>query len=467
MTVTERATAYAAPYEQRSVSCRYAVLAGLLGLLASAPTLAQVDSTPPVGETQSAESESDPVAEQTDDLDTEEPSDVSEYTDGPKAILDENAVFKLVAPRRPIRDALLTPRFMETLNEAWQHLNDELEMRARLRLGLAYTFLAQWTPDSDAGKQGIGGDLDFTGVWNALGSHDEGNAGYLGFATEWRHGLGSRPPSALASQFDAFSLTTQAFNEQEFALVQLWWAQEFFDDTLEVTAGQISPRSFYNTNLLRNQNVAFLNQAFSGNRAVGLPPRGLGVNVAYRPVETWYLTGGVHDANGSATAGSFDALGEGQFASIGELGWTPTLSELGRGNYRLTLWYSDASREHGTGVGKGFALSFDQAFGAELVAFMRYAWADGDARGADQALAGGIAFTRPFGRENDLVGLGLGWSEPSAAAMNEEVVAEVFYRLQLTQSQQLSVGWQAYITPAFNPDEDIVNVFSVRWRIQY
>ena len=449
------------------MSGRRTAIAIILGLLAGAPTRAQTDPAPVTAETAPAENEPDPVADQGDDLDAERPAGIDEYTDGPKEVLDENAVFKQVAPRRPIRDALLTPRFVDTLDGGWQRLNDELDMRARLRLGFAYTLLAQWAPDSDAGKQGIGGDLDFTGVWNALGAHDEGNAGYLGFATEWRHGIGPRPPSALASQFDAFSRTTQAFNEQDFALVQLWWEQNLFGNSLNITAGKISPRSFYNTNRLRNQNTTFLNQVFSGNRAVGLPPRGLGVNVAYRPVETWYLTGGVNDANGSATAGNFGTLDEGQFAYIGEFGWTPTFSALGRGNYRLTLWYSDASRERGTGIGKGFALSFDQDLGAELIAFMRYAWADGDSTGADQTLSGGVAFTRPFGRDNDLVGLGLGWSEPSAPALNEEVVAEVFYRLQLTQTQQLSVGWQVYFTPAFNPDDDIANVLSIRWRIQF
>ncbi|NIO12438.1 MAG: hypothetical protein GTO05_00500, partial [Gemmatimonadales bacterium] len=59
-----------------------------------------------------------------------------------------------------------------------------------LRVGLAYTLLAQWAPDSNAGKQGIGGDLDLIGVWNALDAKDQGHSGYLGFAVEYRHKLG-------------------------------------------------------------------------------------------------------------------------------------------------------------------------------------------------------------------------------------------------------------------------------------
>ena len=392
--------------------------------------------------------------------------EVDKYTDGPKEILDDDAVFKQVSPRRPIRDALLNPRFVQTLDEGWQRLNDELDARARLRFGLAYTLLAQWAPESNAGRQGISGDLDFTGVWHAVGSHEEGNAGYLGFATEFRHKIGPRPASALGSEIDAFSRTTQAFNTQDFALVQLWWVQELFDDTVEITAGKISSRSFYNTNRLRNQNNAFMNQVFTGNRAVGLAPRGIGINVAYRPDKAWYFTGGIHDANGSGTAGNFGTLDEGQFAYVAEFGWTPDIPSLGRGNYRFTPWYSDASSKRGTGVGKGIALSFDQSVGEELVAFMRYAWADGDARGADQTLSGGIAHTRPFGRYGDLVGFGLGWSDPSVPSLNEEFVTEVFYRLQVTRTQQLSVGWQAYFTPAFDPGDDITNVFSIRWRIQ-
>ncbi len=392
----------------------------------------------------------------------------AEYSidDGPKEVLDEDSVFKQVAPQRRIRDFLLEARLLDTIDMGWRHLNDELDRRYRLRFGFAYTALAQGAPRSDAGKQGIGGDLDFTGVWHLLGSHEEGNAGYLGFATEWRHKLGPRPPSALAGEFEAFSLTTQAFNVQDFSLVQLWWSQELFDDTLEITAGKVSPRSFYNTNRLRNQNVAFLNQVFSGNRAVGLPGRGLGVNIVYRPAATWYLTGGIHDANGTATVGNFGSLSDGQFAYIAEFGWTPTFEELGRGNYRLTLWHSDPSRERGTDEGTGFALSLDQDIGDDLIGFLRYAYADGDARGARQTLSGGIAISNLFDRKDDLVGIGIGWSEPSEETLNEEFVAEVFYRLQLTGSQQLTFGWQSYITPAFDPSDDIIGVFSLRWRIQ-
>ncbi|MHC5004491.1 MAG: carbohydrate porin [Planctomycetota bacterium] len=459
-----------------NVSVPVIVAAIVIALVGAAPAGGQSDEGPAPAEATPDEAapgqEQVPVEEQQpagDQADDEEPlpPEIEKYTAGTKEVLDEDAVFKQFERKRRIRDVLLRPFVFDAIDESWQRFNDELDDRTGLRLSFAYTLLGQWTPDSDRGQQGIAGDLDLTGVWNVLRAEEAGGSGYLGFATEWRHELGPRPASALASQFDAFSRTTQAFNEQDFALVQIWWAQDLLDETLTVTAGKVSPRSFYNTNRLRNQNTTFLNQVFAGNRAMGFPARGIGVNAAYRPADTWYVTGGVHDANGSATAGNFGSVDEGQFAYVGEYGWTPTFAGLGRGNYRFTLWYSDASQERNTGVGKGFALSFDQDLGPGLIAFMRYAWADGDARGAEQTLSGGVGLVDPFGREDDMLGLGLGWSEPDRPTENEEIVAEAFYRLQLSRVQQVSLGWQAYITPAFDPDDDVVNVFSVRWRVQF
>ena len=147
------------------MSRRRAALAIILGLLGSAPAGGQTDATGELAETQPAENESEPVADQTDDVDGTRP-DVSKYTDGPKEVLDEDAVFKQVAWRRQIRDVLLRPRLLDTIDEGWQRLNDEIDMRARLRFGFAYTLLAQWAPDSTAGKPSPCG---FAGYSNGAG----------------------------------------------------------------------------------------------------------------------------------------------------------------------------------------------------------------------------------------------------------------------------------------------------------
>ena len=408
-----------------------------------------------------AQSGSDAVSDDADPAKTEYASD--EYGEGPRDVLDEDSVFRQIWRRRPPLKSLFGSGASDALESGWRDVNDEIESHTGLRFGLAYTTLAQWAPNSPEGDQGIAGDLDFTGIWRLLDAED---AGYLGFATEWRHDIGPRQPAELSGEFDAFSRTTQAFNEQDFAIVELWWSQEFLGDRLEITAGKINPRTFYNTNRLRNQNTTFLNQVFTGNRAIGFPGRGGGANATWRSEETWYLSGGVHDANAVTASANLGTLDEGEFAYVMEFGWTPTFEELGRGSYRLTLWHTDSSRARGTDDGTGFALSCDQELGESLIGFVRYAYADGDALGAKQTLSGGLGINGLFDRDADLLGLGVGWSDPSADTFNEEVVAEAFYRLQVTSSTQLSLGWQGYFTPAFDPDDDVVNVFSLRWRIQ-
>ncbi|MHC5022778.1 MAG: carbohydrate porin [Planctomycetota bacterium] len=396
------------------------------------------------------------------------PQDILEYdADSPKETLDEDSVFKKLSDRLIRRDVLFRRLPDEAIDRGWQELNRTLEEGVGLRLGFAYTALYQKSTNSEGGSEGFGGDLDLFGIWKLPGSEEDGNAGYLGFAAETRYAIGSRPPSGLGREFGAFSRTTQSFNEQDFSLVEFWWNQEFFDDALEVTVGKLSPRSFYNTNRLRNQNNTFMNQVFTGNRAIGFPGRGPGLNITWRPDESGYLTAGIHDANGQAELEDFSTLDDGEFVYIAEYGWTPMLENLGRGNYRFTLWYSDPSEFRGTDEGWGVALSLDQDLDESLIGFVRYAYADGDARGARQTLSGGVGVVDPFGRENDLIGLGLGWSDPKASGRRDEYVAEIFYRLQVTAFQQLTVGWQTYVDPAIKVEDDVVGVLGLRWRIQF
>jgi hypothetical protein len=113
-----------------------------------------------------------------------------QYVEGPKEVLDEDSVFKQVLPTAEDQDALLGRGPEGPLERHWLEMNRKLKATAGLRFGLAYTTVAQWAPDSPNGTQGIGGDLDFTGVWRVFGSEEE------------RNGLGSRVLCILAHDTD-------------------------------------------------------------------------------------------------------------------------------------------------------------------------------------------------------------------------------------------------------------------------
>ena len=176
------------------------------------------------------------------------------------------------------------------------------------------------------------------------------------------------------------------------------------------------------------------------------------ISIVVDPLTSLCLAGGVPGILGP-TAGSLDAQGR----AVVRVNANP----LGSTVQGLRAWLAAVVLDPQAPDGISHVL------GPELITFLRYAWADGNAVRADQSLSGGLAFTRPFGQEDDLAGIGLGWSEPTRPSRNEEFVAEAFYRLQLTRKQQLSVGWQAYFTPAFDPEDDVQHVLSLRWRVQF
>ena len=43
--------------------------------------------------------------------------------------------------------------------------------------------------------------------------------------------------------------------------------------------------------------------------------------------------------------------------------------------------------------------------------------------------------------------------------------AEVFYRLQVSPDNQLTIGYQVIVDPTFDEDTHVVGVFEMRWRV--
>ncbi len=82
-------------------------------------------------------------------------------------------------------------------------------------------------------------------------------------------------------------------------------------------------------------------------------------------------------------------------------------------------------------------------------------------------LSGGVAIKDPFGTTDDLLGVGAAWGEPQDRALRDQYVTEVFYRIQFTPNIQLTPGFQVIINPSENPDDDLIGVFEVRFRLAF
>jgi len=156
------------------------------------------------------------------------------------------------------------------------------------------------------------------------------------------------------------------------------------------------------------------------------------------------------DITATALAGEtfplFRNQGKGSFA---DAGYTSRLGVLSR-------LYS------GWGIGLSITQFVSQTAG---IAF-RYGWQDADDVAVEQvASVQYLSYAGSF-RPKDVWGVGVGWGRPSSD-LDDEYVAEAFYRIQLTRNMQVTPDVQIIANPSNAPDDDILAVFGVRLRTAF
>jgi hypothetical protein len=67
--------------------------------------------------------------------------------------------------------------------------------------------------------------------------------------------------------------------------------------------------------------------------------------------------------------------------------------------------------------------------------------------------------------QSDVAGLAGSWGQPSDDDLDDQFALELFYRMQVSPDNQLTVGYQVIVNPVFEPGDDVVGVFELRWRI--
>ena len=176
---------------------------------------------------------------------------------------------------------------------------------------------------------------------------------------------------------------------------------------------------------------------------------------------------GIHDTNGRKTNSGFNDLDKDDLFGAIEIGLTPHFEELGRGRYRFALWSNGGGDSSDGESGTGFATSFEQDLGNNLVPFLRYGYQDRELRNTKNVISGGVGVLRPFGNEDDVLGVGLSWGDPEDGDLQDQYVGEVFYRLQATRNIQVTPGFQVIVNPSFNAEADVIGVFELRVRVVF
>lgn len=82
-----------------------------------------------------------------------------------------------------------------------------------------------------------------------------------------------------------------------------------------------------------------------------------------------------------------------------------------------------------------------------------------------QLLTAGVGLKGAFGRNDGIFGAALAWGQPEDRSLCNQYVAELFYRIQLTQYIQLTPDFQLIAEPSRNRDNDTIGVLGLRMRI--
>jgi len=335
-----------------------------------------------------------------------------------------------------------------------------------LNIGFAYTAVYQAASGGPGQRHAAGGDVDLFGNWRLIGQPDGLNNGYLYFAAENRHELFTEiPPAALDTEIGSLWGTTNGFGEQALTMKELFW-QQHIGDRLILRLGKLDPENYYNSNYWQSDSKYYMNQAFSSFPVRAFPGNGLGLNLTAKLSDQWYISTGFQDAQGRKTTGGFDTFfGDFNLFSALEVGYTPTIEGVGRGTYRFTAWYRDGGDSDGKPHDAGFDVSFDQRVGDHLIPFFRAGTGEGNLNGIDHMVSTGVGWEGKLITESDVLGIGAAWGRPSNHDLDDQFAAEMFYRLQVSPDNQLTVGYQAIVHPSNAPDDDLVGVFELRWRI--
>lgn len=220
---------------------------------------------------------------------------------------------------------------------------------------------------------------------------------------------------------------------------QLSWESLFFDGALDITIGQLFLPALVDENdTLGNDRLSFMAEPLSNNPAHILPEgdAGLGIGVWVTPSDRFHFGGVVSQANANGEYPDFGAF-DGDWLTVAELGWTPDIPAMGRGHYRLTYTHIDLP---GTGPSSSESWSFsaEQAIGEGKTLALRAGTNDGNRNDIRRLVSGGLVFDDVFGYETDAIGIGAFWVEPDDNNRRNEYGAELFWRLQLTNSMQFT-----------------------------
>ena len=351
-----------------------------------------------------------------------------------------------------------------------------------IQFNLNYTTTTLWS-----GEQAANGD-DFaaggwaTGIlsWKALET-DSGAVGRLNVNVQSRHKFTDIAPMFLGFQTGTNSLTATGYKEFSPRFAELNWSQSLLDNRVHLTIGKVDMPNYFTFHGLLVPFTDFLSYGFSVNSTVNWPDQGAGLVGSVRPTENLYIMAGVSDSQGDRfDRGDILCCGDnffdGRVFTAVEVGFVPSFAERLLKKISLTYWHNDEYAINGDPAsispeGEGWAFTAHWYFNDRIMPFIKYGKNDGEQGGqgfntiSEEAFTVGTGF-KLFG--HDVLGVGLDWSKPAFdPGLPTQTIAEIYYRMMLTEHLAISPDFQYVWNPALNQDLASTYYFQLRIRLTF
>ena len=359
----------------------------------------------------------------------------------------------------------LTPQIMDVY----------VEFNRRLwnKYGITYLFAPtiMMQRGSQGGSQNFTANEQYNGifVWRLLKETRIGT-GYFVFSNLHLRQL-TRTSGANFSQslgINYFSSDSPANSE---VIKGLLWRQELPGDFLTLFMGhdEISGINL-GCRYACDDTQSFLSTPLASSPTSTLPGQGAMVGADFKLTKSMIVETGVADASGDGNINFGRVFDDGRLAYATALKFENPFKSTGDGIYKFTYYSVDSTGQRGTSsfkkASQGLSVQVDQDFG-DLGVFAKYSKTFERQGSIGQFASAGLVWKKPFGHDEDWLGLGVGWVDPTAANTNNEYVAEAYYRLQLTPIVQVTPSAMLVMNPSSNPDTNTEGVFSLRARAHF
>ncbi|MSR19195.1 MAG: hypothetical protein EXS00_08585 [Phycisphaerales bacterium] len=361
--------------------------------------------------------------------------------------------------------------------DAWFSMRQWAQDQGSTRLDLYDATVWQWATGTVPGDLSSGGvnRLNLradTKLWNIDGQGMGRFTYQYRYTSTYPAGMGE-----LGQNVGSNVSLDSDFTSFRNRLVRFRLEQALLDGHALLSAGKINPNDYILNNPYAGDEVTqFLASIFDGNDAMPAGFQGYmpGCALLIVPTEGLYCNLVATSPMGASSSGlGFDDLGDGLYWFGAEAGLVVSNAEGTRpGKYAVVVSNTNVgigTTDSSTAVsGNSIGFLAAQEVGDNLGVFGEFVYANPDLSAVKWEWAAGVSIDRPFDRRGDGAGLAFGMEAPSDGTDRVESVVELYYRIQMTQTLQITPDIQFIVDPN-NPanDQNFITVFGIRATLRF